>query len=187
MKTIGIASSTGGVEAIFKILQKFSLDCPPIILVQHITQDFTKIIANRLNVMCKINVKEAENDETLKVGTAYVAPSGLHAGVYVKNGLKIKLFEGKKLHGVIPSADVLFRSMAKTLGKESIGIILTGMGADGALGLLEMRLAGASTIGQNEETCVVYGMPKAAKDLNAVEFELPLDKIADKAIELSKV
>ena len=185
MKIIGIASSTGGVDAVFKILASFCEDCAPIAIVQHITQDFTKIIANRLNATCKIQVKEAEDGEILRRGTAYVAPSGFHMSVYDRNGIKIRLSSGEKIHGVIPAADVLFCSMAKVLGTEAVGIILTGMGTDGARGLLEMRKAGAKTIGQNEKTSVVYGMPKAAKDLGAVEFELPLDKIAGKAIELS--
>jgi two-component system chemotaxis response regulator CheB len=186
MKIIGIASSTGGVDAVFKILQKFPGNCSPIAVVQHITQDFTKIIADRLNEACEISVKEAEDGEVLRRGTAYVAPSGFHMSICDKNGIIIKLSKGEKMHGVIPAADVLFCSMAKVLGRESVGIILTGMGFDGARGLLDMRRAGAKTIGQDEQTCVVYGMPKAAKDLGAVEFELPLDKIAEKAIELSK-
>lgn len=184
-KIIAIAASTGGVEALEKVISELPTDVPPILLVQHMPSGFTSLFADRLNGMYPLNIKEAQTGDYLFRGQLLIAPAGSHMRLVERGGkLAVDCFLGSKLHGVIPSADVLFESVANIQRKNAIGVILTGMGADGGRGLMLMHNNGARTIGQNRETCVVYGMPKVAKDLGAVDFELPIDRIAAKILEL---
>jgi len=184
---IAIASSTGGVEALHEVLTKLPEDMPPIVVVQHMPKLFVRQFAQRLDKFCKLNVKEGENNEIIKRGCVYIAPGDIHT-ILVRRGdnLAIQNKMGEKLHGVRPSADVLFNSVADVMHENALGVILTGMGGDGARGLYAMKLNGAKTIGQNKETCVVYGMPMIAKNIGAVDEELPLYEIPNKIIQISK-
>lgn len=171
---IAVGSSTGGVEALFLVLKALPLDCPPILIVQHMPAAFTPGFAARLNGECALRVVEAQDGTPIERGTVYIAPGG-QTHMELAGGVRgrIKLRAGEAYGGHRPSVDVLFSSVA-TLGTAAIGVILTGMGADGAEGLLAMRRAGARTLGQSKETCVVYGMPRAAFALGAVEREIDL-------------
>ncbi|PKR89533.1 chemotaxis response regulator protein-glutamate methylesterase [Pleomorphomonas diazotrophica] len=176
---IGIGASTGGVEAIRAVLTGLPSEMPPILIVQHMPGQFTGSFASRLDGLCALHVKEAEDGELLRPGTAYVGPGGRqfelgHAGP----NLTCRLGSEDRVSGHAPSVDVLFRSMARVCPINSLGVILTGMGRDGASGLLDIRLGGGRTIGQNEATSVVYGMPRAAFEIGAVERQLPLHGIA---------
>lgn len=176
---IAIGSSTGGVEALFSLLPSLPEDSPPILIVQHMPASFTRSFAQRLNAECRVNVVEATDGAQVTPGTVYIAPGGerhmeLSGGA---NG-RIKLLAGDPVTGHRPSVDVLFRSVAK-LGAGAVGVILTGMGSDGAQGLLAMRQAGARTLGQTKETCVVWGMPRAAKEAGAVEKEVGLSAMPE--------
>lgn len=177
---IAIGASTGGTEAIAAVLKEFGADIPGVVLVQHMPPGFTKMYANRLNEECRVRVKEAKSGDVVCPGQVLVAPGGDQQMQLVKiNGIyQVVLKNAPKVNGHCPSVDVLFESVAKVAGKQAIGIILTGMGGDGAKGLLEMRRAGARTIGQDESTCIVYGMPKVAFDLGAVEYQEKLPDIA---------
>jgi two-component system chemotaxis response regulator CheB len=176
---VAVGASTGGTEALSIFLQSLPADCPGIVIVQHMPELFTKTFSNRLNELCKINVKEAENNDTILRGHALIAPGNKHMLVK-RSGAKyfVEVVDGPLVNRHRPSVDVLFRSTAQFAGSNAIGIIMTGMGDDGARGLLEMKEAGAMTIAQDEKSCVVFGMPKEAIKLNAVEKILPLDKIA---------
>jgi two-component system chemotaxis response regulator CheB len=184
-KVIGIASSTGGTSALELILRALPGDIPPVVVVQHMPSGFTKLFADRLDAVLAMKIKEAQTGEYLKQGEILLAPADRHMKLVRQQGaLAVECYVGIKMHGVMPAADVLFESMADLLKANGIGVILTGMGADGARGLMLMHNAGAKTIGQDKETCVVYGMPKVAKDLGAVDFELPIHKIAEKILSL---
>jgi len=184
-KVIVIGSSTGGVEAVDKVLSQLPVTVPPILIVQHMPPGITKLFATRLNTAHAVAVKEAEDGDQLVQGQVLIAPAGKHMKVVHRLGkLFIELFVGEKVQYVMPSADVLFESVAEIFGRNAIGVILTGMGADGARGLKKMRDAGAKTIGQNKETCVIYGMPKVAFEMGAVEHQLPINAIADKIMRL---
>ncbi len=184
---IAIASSTGGTEALDKIMRELPSDLPPILIVQHMPSTFTKQFAKRLNNYSKLSIKEAEDSEPVYPGNVYIAPGDFHITLSKKYGkLVIEYNTEKKINGVRPSADVLFNSVAEVMGENSIGVILTGMGADGAKGLLLMKNAGSINIGQDEESCVIYGMPKAAQTLGALDEQLPLSEIPKKLVELSK-
>ena len=186
-KIIAIASSTGGTDALEKILLKLKADAPPVVVVQHMPSGFTKLFADRLNAVCAVGVREAKNQEYLRTGEALIAPAGLHMKIRLSGGgVVAECFDGPRMHGVIPAADILFDSVAEVMKQNAVGVILTGMGSDGARGLMKMHLSGARTVGQDKATCVVYGMPKVAYDLGAVDFQLPLDQIADKMISLAK-
>ncbi|UMZ73050.1 protein-glutamate methylesterase/protein-glutamine glutaminase [Natranaerofaba carboxydovora] len=177
-KIIAMGASTGGTEAIFNILKKLPTEIPGILIVQHIPPMFSKLFVDRMNDQLPLKVKEAENGDYVQPGTAYVAPGSKHMRIRkIGNNCKINLFAGERRNGHCPSVDVLFESVADSCGKNAIGIILTGMGYDGVKGLMAMRRKGAKTIGQDENTSVVYGMPKAAFDIGAVEEQMPLDKI----------
>ncbi|MEN3953277.1 chemotaxis response regulator protein-glutamate methylesterase [Iodidimonas sp. SYSU 1G8] len=171
---IAIGASTGGVEALFRLLRVFPADCPPVLVVQHMPLTFTGGFAERLSQECQAHVVEAQQGMALKRGTIFIAP-GTRTHMELAGGLKgrIRLRDGDLVSGHRPSVDILFHSVAK-LGANGIGVILTGMGRDGAEGLKAMRDAGARTFGQNEASCVVYGMPKAAWELGAVEREMSL-------------
>lgn len=177
---IAIGASTGGTEAIAAVLKEFGTDIPGVVLVQHMPAGFTRMYAERLNEECRVRVKEAKSGDVVQPGQVLVAPGGdQHMQLVKMNGTyQVVLKNAPKVNGHCPSVDVLFDSVAKVAGKKAIGIILTGMGGDGAKGLLEMRKAGARTIGQDETTCIVYGMPKVAYDLGAVEYQEKLPEIA---------
>lgn len=177
---LAIGSSTGGVEALLEILTRFPRNCPPTVITQHMPGTFTRSFAARLNRSCAPDVVEASDGDVLVPGRIYLAPGGdAHLRVAGVKTLRCSVKSGDLVNGHRPSVDVLFESVAETVGPKAVGLILTGMGQDGARGLLEMRRRGARTIGQDEETCVVYGMPKVAHQLGAVERQLPLHQISD--------
>ena len=186
-KVIAVGASTGGTEALTVFLQAFPPDCPGIVIVQHMPEQFTRSFANRLNEICKISVKEAENNDTVIRGRALIAPGNRHT-LLKRSGARyyVEVKDGPLVNRHRPSVDVLFRSTAKYAGKNAAGIIMTGMGGDGATGLLEMKESGAYTIAQDEKSCVVFGMPNEAIKLNAVTRVLPLDQIAAQVLKLSK-
>lgn len=178
-RLIAIGSSTGGVEALITILTRFPANCPPTVITQHMPESFTRSFSERLDRLCAPRVEEAADGAPLEPGRVYVAPGGeRHLEVAGGTRLRCRVAEGERVNGHRPSVDVLFSSVARAVGDRAVGAILTGMGRDGAKGLLEMRQAGARTIGQDEATCVVYGMPKAAFEIGAVERQASLDKIA---------
>jgi two-component system chemotaxis response regulator CheB len=178
-KVIAVGASTGGTEALKIFLESLPLDAPGVVIVQHMPELFTKSFANRLNQLCKITVKEAENGDTVIRGRALIAPGNKHM-LLKRSGARyyVEVKDGPLVNRHRPAVDVLFRSTARYAGRNAIGIIMTGMGADGAQGLLEMKEAGASTIAQDEKSCVVFGMPKEAVKLNAADKILPLEQIA---------
>ena len=187
---VAIGASTGGTEAISTVLKEFDYDIPGVVIVQHMPPKFTAMYADRLNEKCRVQVKEAKNGDLVLPGQVLIAPGGdAHMRVVRKDGgYQVVIKQGEKVNGHCPSVDVLFHSVAETAGKKAVGIILTGMGGDGAKGLKAMRDKGARTIGQDESTCVVYGMPKVAYDIGAVEYQQKLPDIAKKAYEvLSKM
>lgn len=183
---VAIGASTGGTEAIAAVLEQFGSDIPGVVIVQHMPAGFTEMYAKRLNEQCRVQVKEAKSGDAVVPGRVLIAPGGdCHMQLINRNGsYQVVLRKGEKVNGHSPSVDVLFQSVAEAAGQHAIGIILTGMGGDGAKGLLAMRKAGARTIGQDESTCVVYGMPKVAYDLGAVEFREKLPDIAKKTYTL---
>ncbi len=181
---IAVGASTGGTEALRVFLEAMPEDCPGIVVVQHMPETFTRSFANRLNDICKIGVKEAENGDSVLPGHALIAPGNKHT-LLKRSGAKyyVEVKDGPLVNRHRPSVDVLFRSAARYAGANAIGIIMTGMGDDGAKGLLEMKEAGAKTAAQDEATCVVYGMPKEAVKLGAADKVLPLEKLSQFAIK----
>lgn len=172
-KVILIGSSTGGTEIVSEILQALPENIPPIVVVQHMPPVFTKLYAQRLDDICKMSVREAADGDELLPGLTLISPGDLQTRLVKKNNkLCVECFNGERVNGHAPSVDVLFNSAAALLGKRAIGVILTGMGADGAKGLLEMRKQGAFTIGQDAESSVVYGMPKVAFELGGVSKQV---------------
>jgi two-component system chemotaxis response regulator CheB len=178
-KVVAIGASTGGTEALRIFLEALPADSPGIVIVQHMPEVFTSSFAKRLNQLCKITVKEAEDGDTVLRGRALIAPGNKHM-LLKRSGARyyVDVQDGPFVNRHRPSVDVLFRSTAQFAGKNSIGIIMTGMGNDGAQGLLEMRQSGAKTIAQDEKSCVVYGMPKEAVKLDAADRVLSLESIA---------
>jgi two-component system chemotaxis response regulator CheB len=175
---VAIGASTGGTEAISDILTTMPPDAPPIVIVQHMPEVFTAAFADRLNTMCRISVKEAADGDRLTPGCAFIAPGNRHTSVHRVGGHCIlQVNNGPLVNRHRPSVDVLFQSMAQSVGPNAIGVILTGMGSDGALGLLEMRRAGACTVAQDESTSVVFGMPRQAITAGAVDHVLSLHEI----------
>ncbi len=158
---------------------------PPILIVQHMPAVFTKMYADRLNDICEMTVWEAKNGDKLRPGLVLIAPGDYQMKV-VKNydGYYVECFKGEKVNGHAPSVDVLFDSVADVIGSKAIGIILTGMGGDGSKGMLKMRENGAKTIGQDEKSCVVYGMPKVAYELGAVDEQVALPNIASRIMSI---
>jgi len=178
-KVIAIGASTGGTEAITRVLIKLPLNIPGIVIVQHMPPVFTKMFADRLNELCSIEVKEAKSGDRILPGTALLAPGELHMKVIRSGGhYQVVCQEGEKVNGHRPSVDVLFDSVAENVGPNAYGVILTGMGNDGAAGMRRMKMAGAKNIAQDEASCVVYGMPKSAIEQNAADIILPLENIA---------
>jgi two-component system chemotaxis response regulator CheB len=185
-KIVAIGSSTGGVEALIAVLQKFPANCPPTVITQHMPPTFTKSFAERLNRLCAPVVQEASDGARLEIGKIYLAPGGeRHLQVANASAPCCRLIERDPVNGHRPSVDVLFDSVAELAGRNAVGVILTGMGRDGAAGLLKMRHAGARTLGQNEKTCVVYGMPRVAHELGAVEQQLPLSAIGEEILKMT--
>lgn len=180
-KLIAIGASTGGVEALQTLLKGFPADCPPTVVVQHINGHFADAVARRLDQCCAPTITIADTDLPLQPGHVYLAPGNerhLLVGGTTR-GPVMRLRAADKVSGHRPSVDVLFQSVAKTMGAEAVGILLTGMGSDGARGLLAMAQAGAATIAQDEATCTVFGMPKAAIQLGAARVVAPIQRIAD--------
>jgi two-component system, chemotaxis family, protein-glutamate methylesterase/glutaminase len=179
-KVIAIGASTGGTRAIEDVLSSVPANAPGIIIVQHMPAGFTKAFAERLNQICAIEVREAQDGDSVVRGQALIAAGNFHM-LLRRNGAQyyVEVKDGPEVSRHRPSVDVLFRSVARFAGKNAVGVILTGMGGDGARGLLEMRQAGAITIGQDEASCVVYGMPREAVKLSAVERTVSLDKVAE--------
>ncbi|HEV2112889.1 MAG TPA: chemotaxis response regulator protein-glutamate methylesterase [Terriglobales bacterium] len=183
-KLIAIGASTGGTEALSQILAAMTPECPGIVVVQHMPEMFTRAFAERLNKDCNIEVKEAVNGDRVRNGCALIAPGNHHMLVH-RNGAHyaVEITDGPLVSRHRPSVDVLFRSVAKSVGQNAVGVIMTGMGDDGAQGLLEMRNSGARTIAQDEASCVVFGMPREAIELGAAEKVVPLRHIATSALE----
>jgi len=177
-KVIAIGASTGGTEALKKVLTVLPANAPGIIVVQHMPANFTAAFADRLNALCQITVREARDGDSVVPGLALIAPGNFHM-ILRRSGARyyVEVKTGPMVHHQRPAVDILFKSAAKYAGANAIGVILTGMGADGAQGLLEMKTAGAETIAQDENTCVVFGMPKEAIKLGAADKVLPLDRI----------
>ena len=184
-KVIVIGASTGGTEALKFILTRMPPNIPGIVVVQHMPAQFTAAFAERLNSICQIEVREAKNNDSVINGTCLIAPGNYHT-LLRRSGARyhVEVKEGPMVHHQRPAVDVLFKSTAKYVGANAIGCILTGMGADGAEGLKEMKEAGARTIAQDEETCVVFGMPKEAIKLGAVDKVLPLQHIPSEIIKM---
>jgi len=176
---IAIGASTGGTEAIYEIIHALPRDMPGIVVVQHMPAVFTGMYAKRLNNSCQMEVKEAQSGDLITPGKVLIAPGGdRHMRINKKGGqYSVECFTGEKVNGHCPSVDVLFNSVADKAGAHAIGVILTGMGYDGAKGLLKMKKVGAMTIGQDEQSSVVYGMPKVAYDIGAVNKQATLKNI----------
>lgn len=176
---IVIGTSTGGTQALEEILSKTPRTCPGIAVVQHMPEKFTAAFASRLNSLCDVDVKEAESGDRLIPGRVLIAPGGHHLEVQRSGAQYVaKVFRGPSVNRHCPSVDVLFRSAARAAGRNAMGIIMTGMGDDGARGLLEMRQAGCRTIAQDEQSCVVYGMPKEAIQMGAAKEVMSLANIS---------
>jgi two-component system chemotaxis response regulator CheB len=185
-KIVVIGASTGGVEAVLAILSQFPRQCPPTLVTLHLPSPFTKTFVQRLDRLCQPEVKEATDGAPIVPGRVYVAPGTYtHLEISRADPFRCLLRDGEPISGHRPSVDALFFSAAKAASGRAVGVILTGMGADGAKGLLEMRKAGARTIGQDESTSVVYGMPKSAFQLGAVERQSPLNRIASDIGEMT--
>ena len=184
-KVVAIGASTGGTEALKDVLKQLPRNSPGIIVVQHMPSNFTPQFAERLDSICEVEVKEAKNGDTVGIGQVLLAPGDLHM-VLRRSGHRyyVQLGSGDKVSGHRPSVDVLFNSVSKVAGANAVGVILTGMGSDGGKGMLNMKKAGAKTIGQDKLSCVVYGMPKVAYELGGVDRQLPLDKIPKAILEL---
>jgi two-component system chemotaxis response regulator CheB len=182
---IAIGASTGGTAAIDSLLRAFPQDMPGTVIVQHMPAVFTRMYAERLNNLCAVEVKEAKTGDVVLPGRVLIAPGDYHMRIKrFDTGYKIDCFQGEKVNGHCPAVDVLFNSVAEQTGNNAIGIILTGMGNDGAGGLLKMRRMGAKTIGQDEQSAVVYGMPKVAFEIGAVQEQAALDLIPKRLLDL---
>lgn len=178
-KVVAIGASTGGTEALRALLEAMPADAPGIVIVQHMPEVFTRAFANRLDGLCQISVKEAETNDTVLRGRALIAPGNRHL-LLKRSGARyyVEVKDGPLVSRHRPSVDVLFRSAARYAGRNAVGVILTGMGDDGAQGMLEMKQSGAATIAQDEATCVVFGMPNEAIKRGGVDQVLPLESIA---------
>lgn len=184
-KIVAVGASTGGTEALSAFLQMLPEDAPGIVIVQHMPEHFTAAFAKRLNSICRVTVKEGENNDSVVRGHVLIAPGNKHM-LLKRSGARyyVEVKDGPLVSRHRPSVDVLFRSAARYAGKNAVGVIMTGMGDDGAHGMKEMHDAGARTIAQDEATCVVFGMPGEAIKLGGVDKVLPLDKIAAEVLRL---
>ncbi len=176
---IAMGASTGGTDALQTVLTAMPANCPPIAIVQHMPPGFTKMFADRLNKICAVEIREAQDGDRLTNGVALIAPGDFHMALRKDSkGYYVKIEYGERVSSHRPSVDYLFDSVAKVAGKNAIGVIMTGMGSDGADGMVKMRQQGAFTIGQDKETCVVYGMPMTAFMRGGCSIQAPLDKIS---------
>ncbi len=182
---VALGASTGGVEALMTVISQFPENCPPTVITQHMPANFTKTFAQRLDRLCAAEVREATDGAPLRQGTIYLAPGGDRHLEVVGRGKTIscRLRAGDRVSGHCPSVDVLFTSVAQVCGRQAVGGILTGMGKDGAAGLLKMRNSGAKTFGQNEASCVVYGMPRVAFEIGAVSTQVSLEAMASAILD----
>lgn len=186
-KIIAIGSSTGGTEALRKVLTKMPVNSPGVVVVQHMPAQFTTSFAARLDSLCEMKVKEAEDGESVVNGKVLIAPGNYHM-LLKRSGARyfVNIKKGPMVHHQRPAVDVLFKTVAKYVGSNSIGVILTGMGADGADGILKMKEAGAQTIAQDEKSCVVFGMPKEAIKTGAVDKIMDIEQIAQTALRMAE-
>jgi len=185
-RIVAIGASTGGVEALIAVVSKFPENCPPTVITQHMPATFTKSFADRLDRLCAPHVSEAIEGAPLLKGHVYLAPGSVtHLEISSGRHLTCHLSKAAPVNGHRPSVDVMFRSVTAAVKSKAVGVILTGMGRDGADGLLGLRKAGASTIGQNRATSLVYGMPRVAFEIEAVEKQLPLEKIGGEILRLT--
>lgn len=183
-KIIAIGASTGGTEALREVISRLPANAPPVVVVQHMPQNFTKAFADRLNSICQVQVKEAVDGEYLATGKVLIAPGNQHMEIR-RSGINyyVTLFDGPMMFHQRPAVEILFNSVAKYAGQNAVGAILTGMGKDGAQGLLNMRQAGANTVAQDEKTSIVFGMPKEAIDIGAAQVVKPLQSIAQTLLD----
>lgn len=183
-KIIAIGASTGGTDALREVITRLPANSPPVVIVQHMPQNFTKAFADRLNSISQVTVKEATDGEYLATGKVLIAPGNQHMEIR-RSGINyyVTLFDGPMVFHQRPAVEILFNSVAKYAGQNAVGAILTGMGKDGAQGLLAMRQAGANTIAQDERSCIVFGMPKEAIDLGAAQVIKPLPQIAQTILD----
>lgn len=180
---IAIGASTGGTEAIIEVVKDLPATTPGIVIVQHMPENFTQLYAQRLDKICKMRVKEARDMDRVGQGQIIIGAGKYHLTLKKDlNGYYVRSLQGEKVSGHCPSVDVLFESVAQTAGKNAIGVILTGMGADGARGITKMHSLGSFTIGQDKDSCVVYGMPMEAYKMGGISRQYPLDKIGDELI-----
>lgn len=185
-RIIVVGSSTGGTDALRVFLTAMPKHSPPILIAQHMPETFVPSFAARLDTLCQVRVKVAEQDEVIDRGTVYISPGTAHLEIAKHGaGFRVSLNTAPPVNFHRPSVEVLFRSAARVLAKRALGVMLTGMGKDGAVGMLEMKRAGAINLAQDEASCVVFGMPRAAIELGAVDEVLPLDRIAARALNLS--
>lgn len=186
-KIVAVGASTGGTEALLTLLTAMPVDCPGIVIVQHMPEKFTAAFAQRLNTLCAITVKEAEDNDTVLRGQALIAPGNRHM-LLKRSGARyyVQIKDGPLVSRHRPSVDVLFRSAARYAGKNAVGVIMTGMGDDGAKGLREMHEAGAATVAQDEASCVVFGMPGEAVKLGGVDKVVPLHQLAPVILHLCR-
>jgi two-component system chemotaxis response regulator CheB len=179
-KLIAVGASTGGTQALEILFGTFGIHFPPTLAVIHMPAKFTDTFAKRLNEICPVTVKEAVHDELILPGTVYLAPGNYHLTLKsVGTENRIRIVMGPKFYNQRPAVEVLFDSVAENIGRNSLGVLLTGMGKDGAQGLLNIKKSGGITVAQDEKTSIVYGMPKEAADIGAADYILPLDKITD--------
>jgi two-component system chemotaxis response regulator CheB len=182
-KPVAIGSSTGGTQALEQVLTQLPADAPGIAIVQHMPERFTAMYATRLDGICAMNVREAKTGDRIERGVALIAPGGKHMQVRKQGGqYYAEVISGPPVNRHCPAVDVLFKTMAECAGPDALGIILTGMGDDGARGLLAMHQAGARTLAQDEASCVVFGMPKEAIKLGAADAVVPLDRVASEIL-----
>jgi len=183
-KIIAIGASTGGTDALKEVISRLPSNSPPVVVVQHMPQNFTKAFADRLNSLCEVTVKEAVDGEYLATGKVLIAPGNQHMEIR-RSGINyyVTLFDGPMMFHQRPAVEILFNSVAKYAGQNSVGAILTGMGKDGAQGLLNMRNAGANTVAQDEKTCIVFGMPKEAIEMGAAQVIKPLPQITQTILD----
>ena len=187
-QVVALGTSTGGTQALEAVLTALPRVCPGIVIVQHMPEKFTAQFADRLNGLCKLEVREAADRDRVLPGRALIAPGGRHMRL-VRNGAiyQVEIFDGPPVNRHRPSVDVLFRSVAKVAGANALGVIMTGMGDDGARGLLEMHDKGARTLAQDEDSCVVFGMPKEAIKLGAAQRVVPLSSIAAEIVGAARL
>lgn len=184
-RILAIGASTGGTEALLEVIRKFPRDMVGTVVVQHMPPVFTRMYAERLNGICMVEVLEAKDGDAVLPGRVLIAPGDIHLQVVRKgSGYMVRYADLDKVNGHRPSVDVMFDSVAQSAGKLAVGVILTGMGGDGAKGLLNMKKKGANTIGQDESSCVVYGMPKVAWELGAVDTQLPVKEITGQLLKI---